>query len=87
MDRYIAGHDVSHCCEQFETNIQKTFFFLPTFKAKWTENELQVVVAAYRNGEYGLNGCSRVYGVPKATIRRHTMKKIWHVNGVKVLGL
>jgi hypothetical protein len=27
-----------------------------------------------------------VYGVPRATIRRHTMKKNWYVNGVKALG-
>jgi hypothetical protein len=45
-----------------------------------------MTVAAYRNGDYGLNECSRVYGVPKATIRRHAMKKNWQVNGVKALG-
>jgi hypothetical protein len=27
-----------------------------------------------------------VYGVPKATIRRHAMKQNWYVNGVKALG-
>jgi hypothetical protein len=27
-----------------------------------------------------------VYGVPKATIRWHTMKIIWYVSGVKALG-
>jgi hypothetical protein len=53
---------------------------------KWIENELQMAVAAYRNGDCGLNECSRVYGVPKATIRWHTMKKIWYVSGVKALG-
>jgi hypothetical protein len=53
---------------------------------KWTENELQIAVAAYRNGNCGLNECSRVYGVPKATIRRHDMKKNWYVNGVEALG-
>jgi hypothetical protein len=41
---------------------------------------------AYRNGDYGLNECSSVYGVPKATINRHATKKNWQVNGVKALG-
>jgi hypothetical protein len=27
-----------------------------------------------------------MYGAPKATIRRHAMKKNWYVNGVKALG-
>jgi hypothetical protein len=26
-----------------------------------------------------------VYGVPKAAIRRHAMKQIWYVHGVKAL--
>jgi hypothetical protein len=34
----------------------------------------------------GLNECSRVYGVPKVTIRRRAMKKNWYMNGVKALG-
>jgi hypothetical protein len=53
---------------------------------KWTENKLQMAVAACRNGDCGLNECSKVYGVPKATIRRHAMKRSWYVNGVKALG-
>jgi hypothetical protein len=38
-----------------------------------------MVVAAYRNGDCGLNECSRVYGVPEATIRRFATKKNWYV--------
>jgi hypothetical protein len=53
---------------------------------KLTENELQMAVAAYRNGDCGLNDCSRVYGVPKATKSRLAVKKNWYVNGVKALG-
>jgi hypothetical protein len=45
-----------------------------------------MAVATYRNGDYGLNECSRVYEVPKATTRRRAMKKNWHVNGVNALG-
>jgi hypothetical protein len=45
-----------------------------------------MAVAVYRNGDCGLSECSRVYGVPKATIRRHVMKKNWYVDGVKALG-
>jgi hypothetical protein len=44
-----------------------------------------MAVAAYRNGDCGLNECSRVYGVPKATIRRHAMKKNWNVKTSYVL--
>jgi hypothetical protein len=45
-----------------------------------------MAVAAYRNGDCGLNESSRVYGLPKATVRAHIMKKIWYVNCVKALG-
>jgi hypothetical protein len=57
-------------------NILKTLVFPSNLKSKmtqrgqygkWTENELQMAVVAYRNGDYDLNECSRVYGVPKAT--------------------
>lgn len=37
----------------------------------WSENDLWLAVAAYKNGDYGLNESSRVYGVPKATIKRY----------------
>jgi hypothetical protein len=30
---------------------------------KWTENELQMAVAAFRYGDYGSNACSKLYGV------------------------
>jgi hypothetical protein len=53
---------------------------------KWTENESRMTVPVYINGECGLSECSRVYEVPKAKIRRHAMKQIWYVNGVKVPG-
>jgi hypothetical protein len=53
---------------------------------KWTEKELQMTVASYRNGDCDLNECSGVYGVPKATIMRHAMKKNCYINGVKSLG-
>jgi hypothetical protein len=36
--------------------------------------------------ETGLIECSRVYGVPKATITRNAMKTNWYVNGVRALG-
>jgi hypothetical protein len=53
---------------------------------KWTENESQIAVVAYRNGNCGSNECTRVYGIPRATIWRRAMKKNWYVNGVKALG-
>lgn len=37
----------------------------------WTEDELQRAVSAYRNRDFGLNECSRIFSVPKATIKRH----------------
>lgn len=52
----------------------------------WLEADLQRAIAAYRNGDYGLNECSRVYGVPKATIKRHSDKKNSIVNEFKALG-
>ncbi|KAG8234013.1 hypothetical protein J437_LFUL013931 [Ladona fulva] len=38
---------------------------------KRDEKHLQMAVAAYKNGDYGLNECAHVYGVPKATVKRH----------------
>jgi hypothetical protein len=52
---------------------------------KWTENELQMSVAAYRNGDCGSNECSRVYEIPKASKRRLAVMNLY-VNGVKALG-
>lgn len=53
---------------------------------KWNEDELQKAIIAYENGDYGLNECSRVYGVPKATLKRHSAKKNSYANGIKALG-
>jgi hypothetical protein len=44
-----------------------------------------MAVAACINGDYGFNECSRVYRVPRATIRRLAMKKNWYVNGLQAL--
>ena len=40
----------------------------------WSENDLLLSVAAYKNGDYGLNECSRRYGVPKTTIKRYFLQ-------------
>lgn len=52
----------------------------------WTEQELQLAIAAYKNGDCGLNECARVYGVPKATIKRHADSKNAYANEVKSFG-
>lgn len=36
---------------------------------------LLLAVAAYKNGDYGLSECSRVYGVPKELSRDMLMKR------------
>ena len=38
---------------------------------QWSEQDLQLAVAAYRNGDYGLNKSAQIYNVPKATLKRH----------------
>lgn len=53
---------------------------------KWTEDELKAAVAAYKNGDHGLNECARIYGVPKATIKRHADGKNTFSNEVKLFG-
>jgi hypothetical protein len=69
-------------------NILKTSFFFPfNFQTQNNEKktvwviEIQMAVTAYGYGNCGLNECSRVYGVPIATARRHGMNKGWDVNG------
>lgn len=51
--------------------------------AKWTEEELQIAISAYKNGDHGLNACARAYGIPKATLKRHAESKNSYHNGVK----
>lgn len=51
-----------------------------------SEENLQHAIAAYKNGDYGLNECNRVYGIPKATLKRHTDQKNYYVNERKYLG-
>ncbi|XP_026814282.1 uncharacterized protein LOC113554578 [Rhopalosiphum maidis] len=54
---------------------------------KWSEEDLQHAIRAYSNNIYGtLNQCQRVYGVPKATIKRHSDNKNIFVNGQKKFG-
>lgn len=52
---------------------------------QWSEENLQQAIAAYKNGDYGLNECSRVYGVPKATLKRHADKKNLTITVVRKL--
>ncbi|XP_018573656.1 uncharacterized protein LOC108912761 [Anoplophora glabripennis] len=42
---------------------------------KWSENELQLAVDAFRRGGIGLNECAKVYHIPKATLKRHIENK------------
>lgn len=53
---------------------------------RWSEDSLLQAIASYKNGDYGLNKCSRVYGVPKATIKRHADNKNSFINERKALG-
>lgn len=50
---------------------------------KLTQVDLHRAVAAYRNGDFGLNECMRIYGVPKGTIKRHADGKNAVANEVK----
>lgn len=52
---------------------------------RWSESDLLKAVAAYRNGETGLNKCSRIYNVPRTTIKRHADRKNATANEMKVL--
>lgn len=52
---------------------------------KWSEEDLQHAIRVYRNNIYGPNQCQRVYGVPKATIKRHSDNKNIFVNEQKKL--
>lgn len=53
---------------------------------KWSQDDLQRAVDAYRNGDFGLNECGRIYGVPKGTIKRHADGKNSVANEIKLLG-
>lgn len=52
----------------------------------WSEQDLQMAVAAYKNGDHGLNKCAQIYNVPKATIKRHADGKNVNANQVKSFG-
>lgn len=53
---------------------------------QWSEQDLQLAVAAYKNGDYGLNKSAQIYNVPKATLKRHADGKNGHVNLAKSFG-
>lgn len=53
---------------------------------RWSESDLIKAVTAYRDGDTGLNECSRIYHVPKATIKRHADRKNAIRNEVRALG-
>ena len=38
---------------------------------KWSAEDLQRAMRAYKAGRKGLNACSREYGIPKSTLLRH----------------
>ena len=40
------------------------------YYGRWSENDLLMAVDAFKNGNYDLNEFSRIYSVPKATIKR-----------------
>lgn len=56
-------------------------FLISENKNGWEKKKM-----ASGNGDYGLNECSRVYGVPKATIKRLADNKNAFVNERKALG-
>ncbi|KAI0225086.1 hypothetical protein LSAT2_023955 [Lamellibrachia satsuma] len=37
----------------------------------WTEDDLERVLTALRNGDATLNAIAKAYGVPKSTLKRH----------------
>lgn len=50
--------------------------------ARWSKNDLLLAVSAYKNNVTGLNECSRIYNIPKATIKRYADKKNTGTNEV-----
>lgn len=48
---------------------------------KGTEDNMQQALAAFQNGEVGLNEVARFYNVPKATLKRRLDNKNKHVQG------
>lgn len=51
--------------------------------AKWSEQHLQMAISAFLHGDHGLNECAGVYGIPKATLKRHAESKNSYHNGVR----
>ena len=47
----------------------------------WTEEDLKSAINVVESG-LGLNAASREFGVPKATLKRHTENKNGHANRV-----
>ena len=79
------------CVSRFRltlTYIYKRRFFLSLYfnRGKWNDEDLQRAITAYKNGDMGLNMSSRMYGVPKATLKRHLDGTNKHAKGFKKLG-
>lgn len=53
----------------------------------WNEEDMERALASYRNGDMGLNQCSRHYGIPKPTLKSHLDSKNVKANeGTKSMG-
>ncbi|KAF8772970.1 hypothetical protein HNY73_015675 [Argiope bruennichi] len=50
---------------------------------RWSEDDLIMAVATYKNGDKGLNECRRIYKVPKATVKRYADEIVSAANEVK----
>lgn len=54
---------------------------------KWDTASLANALEAYRRGDFGLNECSRQFGIPKATLKRHLENKNKRANdNIKRMG-
>lgn len=47
---------------------------------KWSETDMHLAISAFKNGDMGLNQCAKIYGVPKATLKRHLDGKNTYAN-------
>lgn len=51
---------------------------------KWKKEDLKKALEVLTLKEMGLNECSRRFGIPEPTLRRHLLKKIKHSNDADV---
>ncbi len=53
------------------------------FICNWTDDDLQIEISAYKNGDHRLNTYAPIHEIPKAVPKRHANERDSYYNGIR----